>query len=235
MLSTSKRWMLVILSAIFPAIAPALAICFKFGLINLTVLQASCIVISIMTLAFLINYLSLIKPVRDIDRAFDAALDLIGENLRQIARKDHVKVRLNAMLVCRPVCGRFQRHLKIVWSLGMDSQPDIRVCFPVGKGVAGEAFISKQLRIVNFSEASHEDFGFTAEEVERYGFNRLRTIISFPIYGLDAKNRQTGAVIGVVNMDTTDTEGYTVLTAKIEKYRRLLIGISDCISRAASN
>lgn len=230
----ARRRCLFLVSAVLPVGSPCLAVYLKYKT-DLEWWYAVLFLVVILLAAIIFNFYAWIKPVRDIEGAFASALDVIGGSLRIHAKRcDGVRVRINVMVPHRPLSDCFRKHLHIVWSLGMENQPDIKASFHISKGVAGKAFASKEKHLVEFDGVTHSDFGFTKKEIENFGLDKISGILSFPIYALDSKNKQTDKVVGILNLDTREQNGIQKIHKKIEKYSNLLDGLVDCVSKAAS-
>ncbi|HZP43574.1 MAG TPA: GAF domain-containing protein [Candidatus Binatia bacterium] len=148
--------------------------------------------------ALLIEYRTTVRPALHVARVRHVILTQLSAKLLENLRARGLFVRMNLMVPCwslRHVWPR--RFFKIVWSVGMENQPDVNVRFPVGHGVAGECF---QTKVPVF--ASRQD-------LERHRFPRrlqpavrdLESICSYPVYEPPRGERQSGRVTGVLNLD----------------------------------
>jgi hypothetical protein len=125
-----------------------------------------------------------------------------------------------------------RKRFRVVWGLGMASQPDVKATFHVSKGVAGEVLRAKRPRLVNMEEAHHEDWGFTKAEARE--FQHLTAIYSWPIYEVDHQGDQTGRVIGCANLDAMTPGAFDAITHNQAQFDKLLEEFTEFASKVLS-
>jgi hypothetical protein len=91
----------------------------------------------------------------------------------------------------------------------MENQPDVNLVFSLGQGVTGKCFEEKR-PIYATPEAIKDGFRFPPRL--RPLTSDLQAIISYPIYEPFQKGRQSGRLVGVVNLDSKTKDAYVILT-----------------------
>lgn len=163
--------------------------------------------------AIFASFFTNIRPLRDPNSNGELLLETIGKRIIEYGEDKGLKtkwvngeniigLRLNIMMAERRWF-IWKRHFKVRWSLGMDDSPDAAIRFPVTKGVAGEAFRERKPRVVDFEDPdARGDWGFTDKDRGRMKFPKFTMIWSYPIFELDKGGKQTGRILGTVNIDS---------------------------------
>lgn len=160
-------------------------------------------------------YYTHIQPVRDLGVFVKAALDTQAQHIVDATAAHGIDVRLNIAMVC---IWPFQlswpfKRFKIVWDRGMNNAPDAAIAFAVSKGVAGEAYRTRQDRLVNMEMPELQDlkkWGFSKKEASI--IPKFTAIWSFPVPRLGADQRTTQTICGMLNLDSNSSGAFDVLT-----------------------
>jgi hypothetical protein len=192
--------------------------------------------LGIFSIAFLSAYAAYrqyIKPVRDIAAFVDQVLQQLGEGILEVADLDAIEPRLNVLLIQHPWQKFFFPYLCCKWHLRMLRAPDVAIRFAAHKGVAGQVIRTKSTTLADLEDAD-TDWGFTPDELKRFGLENLTAVYSCPIYEIDDGGQQSGRVIGTVNMDAHAPGAADKIAAKLSQYEELLEDFSDLIAKLAS-
>jgi hypothetical protein len=160
------------------------------------------------------EYSSSVRPAKRIAEITPITLDGLAEPLLSQLKANGVVPRLNLMMPKRTWrwCGIF-RYFKIVWSCGMENQPDVNLSFRVKHGIAGECFRTRKPIYSSPDDIRRPAFALPMR-IARHAPD-LAVIFAYPVYEPARKGRrQSGKVIGVLNLDSTSGNAYNVLMAR---------------------
>src|SRR5213594_252361 len=219
-----KRWLLFLLMTVLPLTGPLITSLSKLKTPSNPLIQPWWpypLYVLFALISASLAYLSIIQPVRKFEPVAKKFLDVLGDKILSFGREKGIQPRVNILLVYREPSWLFLRkYFHIVWGLGMENQPDVRVSFHVSKGVAGETLESGRPRLVDMEELPHENWGFTEHEAQR--FQHLTAIYSWPIYEVDHNGEQTGRRIGCVNLDAMAAGSRVVIEKHLRRFDGML-------------
>src|SRR5437667_2037055 len=118
-------------------------------------------------------------------------------------------VRMNLMVPFRPWAWLWtRRFFRIVWSEGMENQPDADITFPVSQGVPGECFRTKRPVLATRPELDAQRF----PRKWRAAVQDIDEVCSYPVYEPAKGDRpQRGRLLAVLNLDTKTPRDPTAL------------------------
>lgn len=148
----------------------------------------------------LIEYRTTIRPALHVARVRHVVLTQFSAKLLDSLRDRGLVVRMNLMVPywsLRHVWPR--RFFRIVWSQGMEDQPDVDLRLPIAHGVVGECFRTK---VPVF--ASRQDLERHRFPKKHQGAVRdLQAVCAYPVYEpARSQNQQSGRILGVLNLDS---------------------------------
>ena len=187
------------------------------------------------SVAFGLAYISIIKPLRDIRTFARFALDFFGATVVSLGDSDGIEPRVNILVIRRCWYWPFKKRFHLVWHLRMEGHRDRNVCFDIQKGVAGLVLRDQKPSLVDFEKpgVTHTQFGFTPEEVGKFGFSQT-AIHSWPVYELDSDDNQTDRILGTVNLDALKPGAGTKIAARQADYDKVLGFLSEVVSKLSS-
>jgi hypothetical protein len=164
-------------------------------------------------------YYTYVSPARELKAFVIAVLEAQAQHIVDFAKSQGIDIRLNIAVVSfYPLQWAYPpKRFKIVWDCGMKYAPDAFTTFPVSKGVAGEAYRRRRDRLVNMEIAENqklEKWGFSKKEASC--FPKFTAVWSLPVFRLGAGDRPTGKICGMLNLDSTSTGAFAVLTTHLE-------------------
>lgn len=162
------------------------------------------------------EYYSTVRPTKRIAELAPLALDSVAAPLLKQLQGDGIQARLNLMMPRRTWrwCGLY-RYFKIAWSLGMENQPDVNLSFRLKHGITGQCFRTKKPVYSGPNDICRPEFALP-QRIARHA-PALQVIFSYPVYEPARKDhRQSGRVIGVLNLDSTTHNAYNILMEAID-------------------
>jgi hypothetical protein len=171
--------------------------------------------IAVLLLCSLVTaYYTHIRPLKDSNVIGHLFLDMVGNNIQAYCSGKGVEVRLNVLMIYRPVKFLFLiRRFRVRWHLGMAHDGDGAAEFGIKKGVVGRVFKSGNKVAVNTEGSKPSDWGFSARDLKRLKLPDHKMIWSFPVNGLDKMDMPTGTILGMVNLDSLQQGAYAKLVA----------------------
>ena len=164
-----------------------------------------------MTLTLAIEYLTNVRPAKHWEDIYPVILTQFTAPLVEFLKNERkVTPRINIMIPIRTFRWLWLRRYFFIWgSVGMENQPDVNIVFPVSHGVTGECFRAR-IPIYATPEALKGNYKFPRHL--RPLTEGIQAIISYPIYEPARKGRQSGRLIGVINLDSKTANAYSLLT-----------------------
>ena len=99
----------------------------------------------VLTISLLDEYFTAVRPSKKIDELAPIALDGLIDLLITQLRNNGVSARVNLMMIERTWRWfGLRRYFRMRWHKGMENQPDVNLCFPVGYGVSGQCVRDKR-------------------------------------------------------------------------------------------
>lgn len=228
-----QRWTLFICSTLLPFVGAAWGIYLRTAGDDLWNWQTLIIPAMILLLSGTIAYRSIIKPFRDFEPIAREFLDHLSKSIIALGTRDGIRPRMNILLVYRPWYWP-RRMLRSAWGAEMNNQPDVDISFPATKGVAGEVCIRKVPQLVDLEQTQQSEWGFSEKDIKKYNLQQIKAIYSYPIYEIGRHKRQTGNVIGTVNLDARADGAIRKINARIDTYKKYLELFSEFASKIAS-
>lgn len=174
----------------------------------------------VVALSVVVGYFTLLKPSRDAEKPIQALLGILAETPMKLGKRLGISPRMNLMLVTRPWYLFGAKRIKVVWGVGMESFPDVRFSCKHDQGVAGHA-LKTQLPVLADCEISDRtNFRFPQRLLDQT--KHVTAVWSWPIYETDSTGRQTGRVIGVLNLDATAPGAFAKLSSRPQQFERYL-------------
>lgn len=235
MFSNARRWCFVIGSTVLPLLAAGWAYVLKTSQGDGAIGAKIAMLCAIGLVAFELAYISIIKPVRDIRTFARFALGFFGATVLSLGDSDDIEPRVNILMIRRCWYWPFKKRFHLVWHLRMEGHTDRNVCFDIQKGVAGLVLRDQKPSLVDFGQpgVTHTQFGFTREEVGKFGFSQT-AIHSWPIYELDSNDNQTERILGTVNLDALRPGAGGKIAARQAEYDKVLGFLSEVVSKLSS-
>ena len=173
-------------------------------------------------------YVTHFKPALDLEKPVLSFLALLAAQPIELGSKCGIKPRMNVMLVQRRWCYFGRKRIRVVWSINMEGFPDVRFnCF-WDQGVSGQSLKTKRPVYADCSMADKTVFNFNQKQLEQT--SHVKAVLSWPIYQVDKQGMQTGAVIGVVNLDGTADGSFEKLTANAAKFDKSMKKFAEVTS-----
>lgn len=231
MFRTRRRYLVFIVTALFPLATLAVGIYLRVSRPNAFVIGALLLVV--LALSSFSAYYIHIKPLRELSSATTVLLESVGQRIIELASAEGVQARLNYLAIFRPVKYIFfSRYFRVAWGIGMRYQPDNTMRFHVSKGVAGKAVRTRRSIFVNQELPENRNYGGFSDE-ELGTFPPLTAIWSFPVFELDRSGNATGTILGTINLDS-ETHGAWEVFMGNQEYGRLLEEFRDLVSKVVS-
>lgn len=162
---------------------------------------------------FSVEYFGQIKPSREFAEVVPALMDFYTEQFMEFLRGVGIKPRLNIMVPVRTWRWLgLRRYFAIQWSSGMENQPDVNIKFPISYGVAGECFRRKRTILAGPEALASPKYALP-RRISRHA-DQIQVIWSQPIYESSRRGRQSGALIGVLNLDSDSRHAYNLFQAQ---------------------
>jgi hypothetical protein len=157
------------------------------------------------------EYYTTVRPTKRIAELAPIALDGLAEPLLAQLKKANIVVRINLMMPKRVArwCW-MRRDFKMIWSKGMENQPDVNISFPIKCGITGACLRTKKPIYASPDDLGKPNFALP----KRVASNApdLQVIFSYPVYESARKGHpQSGNIIGVLNLDSTAPDAYNLL------------------------
>jgi len=148
----------------------------------------------------LIEYRTTVRPAVHVVRVRHVLLTQLSAKLLDSLRGRGLAVRMSLMVPYWSVCHVWpRRFFKIVWSQGMENQPDVNLRFPIAQGVAGECFETKVAVFASRRDLEGHRFPRKLQPAVR----DLEAVCSYPVYEPPrGQNQQSGRIVGVLNLDS---------------------------------
>lgn len=235
MLRKSRRILLFLLTPLTALISAAIGIYLKIFAQNPSWWIVGSLAAGLVLATFVASFFTYLKPLRDIETMVAFMLELFGNRILGYGVAEGVDLRLNVLLVYRPIKFLFfRKYLKVTWSVGMKYAKDETARFRAYKGVAGKVLATGNTSLVNMEiPGERAKWGFSPQELATFPEHTM--IWSFPIYRLDKEGKSTGKRVGAVNLDSLQKGAFhTVITCQ-EEFREMMEEFQDIISKVASS
>ena len=175
---------------------------------------------------FLVEYRQTVRPALHVAKARSAILRALVAPLLKDLRGKGLTVRMNLMVPFRPWRWLWtRRFFKIVWSDGMDDQPDVNFQPPVGSLVVGECL---RQRVPIFAPRTVLEKQKVPRGLRGRVPGDLEAVCSYPVYEpAKGQEQQSGRIVAVLNLDAKTpglfhtTDPPTVPAVLDEKMREL--------------
>jgi hypothetical protein len=173
-------------------------------------------------------YLTHVKPALDLEKPVLGLLALLAAQPLKLGNQCGISPRMNVMLVQRPWYYFGRKRIRVVWSVNMEGFPDVKFkCF-CDQGVSGQALKTKRPVYADCSMVDKSLFSFSQKQLDQT--SHVQAVLSWPIYEVDKQGEQTGAVIGVVNLDGTATDSFNKLIAKTAAFDKCMKKFAEVTS-----
>ncbi|HJX82958.1 MAG TPA: hypothetical protein VJ723_01295 [Candidatus Angelobacter sp.] len=188
--------------------------------------------------AVLASYFTHIRPARDASTVGRLLLDHIGTRIVKYCDEKGIAVRLNVLVVYRPLRFLFlMRRFKVRWSLEMH-HADGGADFGIRKGVAGRVFATGVNLAIDMENPNNQGvWKFTERDCRRLKFPSHTLIWSFPVCELNKENYITGRVLGTLNLDSLEPNAFNILVADQavrNEVELMMQELQDVVSKVAS-
>jgi uncharacterized protein YggT (Ycf19 family) len=167
---------------------------------------------SVVGLTVLIEYFTSIRPAKHWEEVHPVILSQLAAPFLEFLRNEcKIVPRINILVPSRTYhfLWIYRGYFTVWWSAGMDNQPDVNISFPVWHGVSGECYRAK-IPIYAPLKAVENEYKFPKRL--RPLTSGIQAIISYPIYESPRKGKQSGKLIGVINLDSKTPNTYNILT-----------------------
>jgi hypothetical protein len=149
---------------------------------------------------FVVEYRTSVRPALHVAKARAATLRALALPLLRDLRGKNFIVRMNLMVPFRPARWLWtRRFFRIVWSDGMEDQPDVNFQPPIGYLVVGECF---RMRAPIFASRRELERQRVPRRLRGKVPGDLEVICSYPVYEPPrGHEQQSGRVVAVLNLD----------------------------------
>ncbi|MGO8844287.1 MAG: GAF domain-containing protein [Methylocella sp.] len=186
----------------------------------------------VFALVFIEEFITTIRPAARLREIAPLAMDAAAVPVDNYFKSKNIDVRMSVFKSVRVArrlwCARFFR---MMWNTKMDDSPDVNITFPVSHGVSGQCFTRRQLVIAGDAEIKKYKLPekFMCNGI---GDLKLEAILCYPIYEPKKDGRQSGKVIGVLNLDTLTPGAYATFSEQ-GSVREILADIQTVAGLAA--
>lgn len=151
-----------------------------------------------------------VRPAVHLKEVAPLAMDTAARQLITTFKARGIEVRMSMFRVCRPA-RYFWRHkyFKMMWNLNMQDNPDVNLSFPIDYGVSGNCFKTRSPQIADATGIA--SLPLPDEIMSVIGSNKLGAVFCCPVYERRKNGRQSGRVIGVINLDSFDPNAYPLM------------------------
>jgi hypothetical protein len=164
-------------------------------------------------ITFTVEYYGNIKPAQEFEEVAPVLMDACSLPFMDFVKGTGINARLNVMLPVRTWRWfGLRRYFAIRWSAGMENQPDVNIKFPISYGVAGECLRRKRTILANSDALASPKYALPKRI--RHHADQTQVIWSQPIYEPIRRGRQSGKLIGVLNLDSTSRHAYNLFVAQ---------------------
>lgn len=147
-----------------------------------------------------IEYRQTVRPALHVAKVRNVIMRQFSAPLLTDLRGKGLTARMNLMVPFRPWWWLWtRRFFHIVWSEGMENQPDVSIVFPVSHGVAGECFRTRRPVFATRTQLDTQTFPKRLRDAVR----DIDEVCTYPVYEpAKGERQQRGRLLGVLNLDS---------------------------------